>query len=152
MWLLSHMQRDLLPFGSGFVRAMLGVQAGFGQPETLHRTAVQQVLFDDLAHVPGMHKAVPDGIRVNHDDRAMLALIETAQFVGADLPLQPGILDCVFERPLELSAALFGAAWAVRVLVALVGADKEVMLKFRQWLSPLSFALCGLRCAARAAF
>jgi hypothetical protein len=129
MWLISHVQRDLLPFRSGFVRAMLGVQAGFGQPQTLYGTAMQQVLLDDLAHVPGMHKAVPDGIGIDHHHRAMLALIEAAQFVGADLPLQTCILDCVLESALELSATFFGAAWAVRALVALVGTDEEVMLE-----------------------
>jgi hypothetical protein len=40
----------------------------------------------------------------------MLALVETAQFVSPDLPLQPGLLHRILERQLQLPAILSAAA------------------------------------------
>jgi hypothetical protein len=126
------------------VRAALGVQAGSREAEALDGTAMQKVLDDNFIHIFELHKAVPDGLGIDHDDGAVLALIEAAGLVGTDEMLEARIFDGVLERGFELFAAAGKAAWAGRVLVTLVGANKEVMLKFRQWLSSLPFALCGL--------
>ena len=76
-----------------------------------------------------MHKAVPDGIGINHDDGAVLALVEATKLVRPDFALQAGALDGVLERALQLPAAMASAARPRGVFVALIGADKEVMLK-----------------------
>jgi hypothetical protein len=57
---------------------LVAVDAGFSQAQPLHRTSSNKVLLDDLLNVAGMHIAVPDGLRINNDDRAMLALIQAA--------------------------------------------------------------------------
>jgi len=106
---------------------------------------------DDLIHIFDLHKAVPDGLGIDHDDGAVLALVEAAGLVGADEMLETRFFDGVLESGFELLAATGKAARTGGVLVALVGADKKVMLKFRQWLSSLPFR-CRVRCAARAAF
>jgi hypothetical protein len=132
------------------MRATLGVQAGIGQPQALHRTAVQQMLLNDFSHVPGMHKAVPDGVGIDHHDRSVLALVETAQLIRPDLSLQPGVLDGVLERALQLSAALAGAAWTRCAFVAFVGADEDVMLELRH--AGNSLCMYSGRCAAHRGF
>ena len=113
------------------MRTALGVQARIGQPQTLHRATVQQVLLDNLAHVADTDKAVPDGVGIDHHDRAMLALVQTSQFIGADLALQSGFFDGVLECALQLGAALIGAAWPGGALIAFVDAKQEVVLELR---------------------
>ena len=111
-----------------------------------------QVLGDDFIHIFELHKAVPDRLGIDHDDRAMLALVEAAGLVGADQMLQTGIFDSVLEGRFQLFAALGKTAWAGRGLVALVGADKEVMLEIPALVSFPSLPLCSAGCAARVAF
>jgi hypothetical protein len=131
MRLIAYVPSKSLPLRNRLMRAALRIQARIGQPQTLHRTAMQQVLLDDLPHVPGMHKPVPDGIRIHHHHRTMFALVQAPQLVRPDLPLQPSLLDRVLERSLQLSATLVGATWARCTLVAFIGADEQVMLELR---------------------
>jgi hypothetical protein len=44
-----------------------------------------------------VNEAVPDRIGIDHDDRAMLALIQASQLVGAHLALQTSLFHRVFE-------------------------------------------------------
>ena len=133
------------------MRAMLGVQAGSGEAQTLDGAAMDEMFGHNFVHIFELHKAIPDGLGIDHDDGPVLALVEAAGLVGADEMLEARIFDGVLESGLELFAATGKAARTGGVLVALVGADKKVMLKFRQWLSSLPFC-CRVRCAARAAF
>lgn len=130
------------------MRATLGVQTGSGEAQAFDGTTVDKVLGDDLIHIFDLHEAVPDGFGIDHDDGAMLALVEAAGLVGADEMLETRIFDGVLEGGFQLLAASGKAAWAGCVLVTLVGADKEVMLKFRHWRVPfplLSRPMCGPR-------
>ena len=79
------------------MRAGLRVQAACGQAETLDRPAVDEVFGDDLFDVFEVDKAIPDGLGIDHDNRAVLALVETASLVGADDVLETGIFDGVLE-------------------------------------------------------
>ena len=110
---------------------MLGIEAGCGEAQALHGPAMQEVLGDDFIHVFKLDEAVPDGLGIDHDDWAMLALIEAAGLVGADEMLEASVFDGILEGGFELLAAMGKAARAGRGLVALVGADEDVMLKFR---------------------
>jgi hypothetical protein len=114
------------------VRATLGIQAGIGQAQARHGAAVQEVLADDLGDVLDVHEAVPDGLGIDDNDGAVLALVEAAGLVGADLVLQTGRLDGVLEGGFELLASPWAAAWTRGALVALVGADEEVVLELWQ--------------------
>lgn len=133
------------------MRATLRVQAGSGEAQAFDGTAMQKMFGDDFMHIFDLYKAVPDSLGIDHDDGAVLALVEAAGLVGTDQMLEARIFDGVLESGFELLAATGKATRTGGVLVALVGADKEVMLKFRQWLSSLPFC-CRVRCAARAAF
>ncbi len=79
----------------------LGVETGIGQPKPLYGAAVEEVLGDDLLDILDVDEAVPDGLRVDHDDGAVLALVEAAGLVGPDMVLQSGFLDGVLDGVLE---------------------------------------------------
>jgi len=59
----------------GAVGAGAGVQAFVGNTEPLDRSAGDQVFGDNLLDVGRPDVSVPDGFRIDHYDRAMLALI-----------------------------------------------------------------------------
>jgi len=92
---------------------------------------MQKMLIDDLVHVLHLYEAVPYGLGIDDDHGAVLALVETAGLVGANDVLEAGLLEGILEGRLELFAALGKATGASCVLVALVGTDKEMVLKFR---------------------
>jgi hypothetical protein len=142
-------------FCGGFVRAVFGVEARVGEAEALDGTIVEEVFGDDLVDVAGMDVAVPDGFGIDDDDGAVLALVEAAGFVGADVVLESGFLDGVLERCFKLFAALGKAAGTCGGFVALVGADEDVVVEFWQSLIPCLlrlynsfyiFSLSEMRC------
>jgi hypothetical protein len=121
--------RRLPALGCGFVGAVLGVEAGVGEQKALDGTAVDEVLADNLVDVFRVDEAVPDRVGIDDHYGAVLALVETASFVGADFALQAGLLDCVLEGAFQLAAAVAGSTGTGGVFVPLVGADEEVMLE-----------------------
>jgi hypothetical protein len=121
--------RRLPAAGCGFVGAVLSVEAGVSEQKTLDRTAVDEVLADNLANIFRVDEAVPDGVGIDDHYGAVLALVETAGFVGADFAFQAGLLDCVLEGAFQLAAAVAGATGTGSIFVPLVGADEEVMLE-----------------------
>jgi len=62
----------------------------------------------------------------------MLALVQAPGLIGANLMLQPSLLQCVLEGGFELLSAPGATAWAGSALVALIGADKDVVLELGQ--------------------
>jgi hypothetical protein len=60
------------------VRAVVGVDAGVGKAEAFYGATVHEVLLNDLFGVAGLSEAVPDGVRINDQDGAMLALVKAA--------------------------------------------------------------------------
>lgn len=111
--------------------AVLGIETGAGKSKALHGAAMDEVLGDDLFDVFKVNEAIPDGLGIDHDDGAVLALVEAAGLVGADEVLEASILDRVLEGRFELLAAMGKAAWTGGRFVALVGADKDMVFKFR---------------------
>lgn len=116
------------------VRAVIGVDAGVGKAEAFDGAAVEEVLLDDLFGVAGFGEAVPDGVGIDDEDGAVLALVETTGFIDADAVLEAGGFDGVLEGAAELLGVLVGAAGAGG-LVALVETDEEVV--FKGWHSGL---------------
>jgi hypothetical protein len=76
---------------------MLNVETGVGEAQALDGTVVEEVLGDDFLDVFDVDEAVPNGLGIDHDDGAVLALVEAAGFVGPDVVLEAGFLDGVFE-------------------------------------------------------
>ena len=72
---------------------------------------MDEVLADNLVNVFRVDEAVPDGVGIDDHYGAVLALVETAGFVGADFAFQPGVFDCVLESAFQLTAAVAGSSW-----------------------------------------
>jgi len=53
-------------------------EEGFGDTQFFDHAAVDDGLFDDAGHIGDFHAAVPDGLRIYHDGRAELTLVEAA--------------------------------------------------------------------------
>jgi hypothetical protein len=130
------------------VGTSLRVEAGIGQHQTLDRAAMKQMFVDDLLNILCVNKTVPDGIRIDHNDRSMLTLVKAAEFVGTNLSLETGLLDGILERFLQLFAALAATAWTGGVFVPLIGAEEEMMLKLRHD----DFPSCASCCAVHRGF
>ena len=111
------------------VRAVIGVEACFGEPETLDGATVEDVLGDDLVYVVEIDEAVPDGLGVDDDRRAVLALVEAAGLVGANGVFETGIFESFLEGVFELFAAAGTATRTGGGVVALVGADEDVVVE-----------------------
>lgn len=73
--------------------AVLGVEAGVGEAEALDGTVVEEVFGDDLFDIASVDVAVPNGFGIDDDDRAVLALVETAGFVGADMVFEASVFE-----------------------------------------------------------
>jgi len=65
----------------------LSVKAGLWGNEPLDWSAADDVRLDNLVYVGSSDVAVPDRIRVNHQVRAMFALVEASRLVRADTAL-----------------------------------------------------------------
>jgi hypothetical protein len=115
--------------GSGAVGAGGGVEARLGDAEALDGAAAEDVFADDLLGVLGLDVAVPDGLGVDDDDGAVLALVEAAGLVGADAALEAGLLQELLQDGEQGAGAVGGAAGAGRAGGAAVLADKDVTLE-----------------------
>ena len=69
------------------MRATLSIQARIRQPQPLHRTPMHQVFAHNLLDILHMNKPIPDRVRIHHNDRPMLTLIQAPQLIRANLPL-----------------------------------------------------------------
>jgi len=67
----------------------LGVQALFRQTQPLDRPSGNQVLRHNLRSILRLDMPVPDSVGVNHYRWAVLALVQAAGFIDADLAGQP---------------------------------------------------------------
>ncbi len=85
---------------------------------------------DDLLDVFEVDEAVPDCLRIDDDDGTVLALVEAAGLVGADMVLEAGFFNGVFEGGFEFFAATGKATGAGGAFVAFIGADEDVAVKF----------------------
>ena len=74
-----------------------GVDAFLGQPQAFHGLAANQMLFHNLRGVGGLDMAVPDCIRIDHQIRAVLSLIETAGLVGPDFAFEAAFRKSLLE-------------------------------------------------------
>jgi hypothetical protein len=91
---------------------VVGVDAGVGKAEALDRTAMEEVLLDDLFGVVGIGETVPDAFGIDDQDGAVFALVEAAGFVDADAMLEAGDLDGILEGAAEFFAMFVAAAGA----------------------------------------
>jgi hypothetical protein len=130
---------------------MIGVEAGVGEAEALDWAAMEDVFADNLVYVLEFDEAVPDGLGVNDDGGAVLALVEAAGLVGSDGVFETGGFEGVFEGVFEFLAAAGAATGARGGVVALVGADKDVVFELCHGAESFGVGklVCGASCFLR---
>ncbi len=105
------------------------VEAGICQLESFYWFATDDVRIDDFVHVVFGHMSIPDGVRVDDNIRAVLALVEAAGLVGADFAFQAAFSQLLFEELLQagLGGGIAAPAWVPRR--ALITTDKDVLIE-----------------------
>jgi hypothetical protein len=91
----------LVRFPTRFVRALRSIDASFGQPQPLDGLSLENVGVDDLRDILRLYAAIPNRFRVDHDRRAMLALVETPGFIRPDSGFQLANGEFFFEDELQ---------------------------------------------------
>lgn len=114
------------------MRTAFAVEASVGYAETLDGPAGDKMFGYDLRRVAGLDIAVPDGLRINHDHGAVLALIQAAGFVDADLAAETGGFGALLQFGVQLAGSVACAGWTWSAFRARVAADKDMALKCGQ--------------------
>jgi hypothetical protein len=114
------------------MRAGFGVETIFVDAQALDGTAAEEVLGDDGFGVFRMDVAVPDGVRVDDDHGAVLALIETTGFVDAHAAGKAGFPAQLLQARMQFAFSVAGAGRTWRVRRADVVADEDVAFKAGQ--------------------
>lgn len=73
------------------------VEARVGQLQALDGFAADDVGFDDLVDIGLSDVPVPDGIRIDDQIRAVLALIEATRLIGPYLAFEAAFREFLFE-------------------------------------------------------
>jgi hypothetical protein len=112
-----------------------GVQAFIGQSKALDWFASYDVGFDDLLNVSLGDESIPYGLGIDHEIRAVLALIETAGLVGSHFAFEASFCQFLLEEFLQFGLAR-GIAASPRISWrALVAAYEDVFFELRHKVS-----------------
>lgn len=111
------------------MRAGFRIEAFLGKAEALNGPAGDQMLGDDLRCVLRLHVTIPDGLGIDDDRGAVLALIEAAGFVDAHLTGESGGFCVLLQLGVQLAGSVNGAGGSWRAGGAVIEADKDVMFK-----------------------
>ena len=114
---------------SDSVGAGFGVKAGVSDAESLDGAAGDEVLGDNFIGIFGFDAAIPDGIGVDNDGGAVLALVEAAGLVDADAAGEAGFPSELREAGVERTLAVGSAGGAGRIGGADVVTDEDVTLE-----------------------
>jgi len=111
--------------------ASSGVQAFVGKGQSLNGTTANDVGGHDFVEVRFSHMAIPDGVGVDDDVWAMLALVEASRFVGPDDSVKVMLSKLLLQRFLKLgfSRGIATATWMIRFTG--IGTNKNVFSKLR---------------------
>ena len=73
------------------------IYARIPQSEALNRRATDNVAVNDFVHVCRCDATIPDRVRIDHDIRPVLALIEAARVIGSYSSLQSALGQLLLE-------------------------------------------------------
>jgi hypothetical protein len=107
------------------------IKAFVGQHQALDWFAADYVRVDDLVYVSLGDVSVPDGIGINNEIWAVLALVETARLVGPHYALEASLRQLLLEQFLQFCLAGRIAASARILGRALVAAYENVFFELR---------------------
>jgi len=108
------------------------VDAFVGEAQSRYGFSLHQMHADDFLNVAFPHKSVPDGVGINDDGDAVLALVEATGDIDANRAVQSGAANEVFQglaNPLGTFLTATAARMASRPLIR---ADEYVSFKARQ--------------------
>ena len=88
------------------MRTALGVQAFIGNTQPLYRTAGNEMLGNDLFGILRLDASVPHGIRINHDRRAMLALVQAAGLIDPHFAAKTGLFRQLLEAGVQFALSI----------------------------------------------
>ena len=114
------------------MRADWSVEAVVVNDDAVDWLTGDEVLTDDLRHVVNGDAAVPDGFRIDHYGRAMLALVEASGFVYADRGGKACRPHGILEGGVKLTFAVGSAGGPGAPRLTEVGTDEDVAFEFRQ--------------------
>jgi hypothetical protein len=107
------------------------IQAGVSHHQALDGSPTDDVGFDDFIDVGFGDESVPDRIGIDHEVRAVLALVEAASLIGPHSVLESALGELLLEEFLQLGLAA-GIAASPRISRRpLVAAYENMSLKFR---------------------
>ena len=107
------------------------VEAGIRQPEPFHWFAADDVRFDDLLDIGFGDVPVPDGVWIDNEVGAVLALVEAARLIGAHSSFQSTLGQFLFEKFLQLRLGQRIAASPRMARWALVSAHEDMFFELR---------------------
>lgn len=93
---------------------------------------MHQMLRNNLVHIFRRHMAIPDSFGVHDNGRPMLALVEAAGLIRPNCAFYSRVFNLVFEDSVQPANSIAGAGRPRAARFPNIGADKNVMLKFRQ--------------------
>src|SRR5437764_5457478 len=111
------------------VRAAQRVQAIVGDHEAAHGLSADEVGLDNLVQIFLAHAAIPHRLGIDDHVGAVLALVETAGFVGPNSAFESALGELGLQRLLQLSLTGGVAASARTGGISDVGTDEYVALK-----------------------
>jgi hypothetical protein len=107
------------------------IEALVRDSQTFDWFSAENVGIEYLLNIGRCYVAVPDRFRINNDVRSVLALIEAACLVGANLSLESPFRNSRFEELVQLSRACWIATSPRVSFRPLIGTYKDVMFEFR---------------------
>ena len=84
----------------------------------------------DLIHIRRRYSSIPNRLGIDDDVRAMLALVQAARFVGANLSFQTTLRHRGLKQLVEFPGAIGIATPSWMSGIALIGADKDMPVEF----------------------
>ncbi len=113
------------------MRTGFGIEAIFGDAQSLYGTAGDQMFGDDFGGVSGLHVAVPNRIRVDDHRGAMFALIEAPGFVDAHAPGESRLFAELLKAGMQFAFSVTGAGRTGRFRRADIVAYED--MAFKPW-------------------
>lgn len=113
------------------VLAAHSIYAGLRRHQSLDWLAAENVGLDDFVDIVQRNPPVPHCVRINHDIRTMLALVEASGLICPHFSFKPERAKLLFESLMQFSFAVRIAARAGLSRRTLISANENMLLKFR---------------------
>src|SRR5690348_7551410 len=90
-------------FGAMFTG--IRIQALIADQQAHYRFAADDVRLHNFVDIGRLHVSIPHRLRINHQVRPMLALVQASGLIGAHPPFKPEFSKLLLEQPLQFGLA-----------------------------------------------